>query len=251
MRALAALLVGGLSARLGSPLSQPDTSHLRLGFIDLQSGSRGAPQRIVFAAPPFQGVQSELFQLLWGRALLGVCVDCTARSRAGLTTRPLRRNSTVSVQTEQRTPDGWDSLLQAAAEREEQSAEAQAHTILIYLRGKNISGVGIVHNDDLHDVKDPFIRGAVVIGGHRFITDMYEAAQKRRASGKQCMVLHQCHHPLHCPVAVSSLPTIVSTIQHNTTRLVQSLAPVLISLVPIIRSLQRPFCLSNSISICG
>ena len=92
------------------------------------------------------------------------------------------------VATERREPEGWDSLVQAALAREERSAEAQAQALLLFLRGKNLSGVGFVHQDDMEDVKEPFISGAMVVSGHRFIDDMYEAAQKRRASGKQCMV---------------------------------------------------------------
>eukprot|EP00966_Prymnesium_polylepis_P321744 7378043-Prymnesium_polylepis.2 len=188
MRGWVLLIVMQLVAlRLASESPAPPTDaggSMRLGIIDLQAGSRGAPQRVTFAVPPSQGVQAPLFDVLLGRALLGVCVDRTTRSRAGLTTRPLRRNATVGLSTEGHA-ETWQALLQVAKER---SAEAQAHLLLLFLRGKNLSGIGFVHPDDLDEVNEHFIGGAVVVSGHKFITDMYEAAQKRRASGKQCMV---------------------------------------------------------------
>lgn len=183
------LLANFAVVQLEQPVSNSNNAHVRLGIIDVQAGSRGAPQRIVFAVPSFWGVQAQFFDLLLGRALLGVCVDRTMRSRAGLRTRALRRNATVTLATDrEKPPEVWDALVQAANDREAASSEAQAQVVVLFLRGKNVSGIGFVHTDDLDDIEEPFISGAVVISGHRFITEMYEAAQKRRSSGKQCMV---------------------------------------------------------------
>ena len=175
-------------ARLPNQLDEPSPLTTRLGFIDLQAGSRGAPQRVIFSVPPQQGVQRPLFDLLLGRALLGVCVDRTRLTRPGLATRPLRRNATVSLPTQQPLPEVWDLFRKLAIEHEKSISGSPALALLLQLRGRNLSGVSFAHMDSLPEIEVPFIGAAAVIEGHRAISDMHEVAQKRRANGKQCTV---------------------------------------------------------------
>ena len=120
----------------------PPTSSPRLGFLELQAGTRGGPRRVVFAAPAIEGVQRPLFELLRGRGLLGLCMDRTYGADQALATRQSlwRRNVTVAVPPASADESGTSSTWQLvetqrrlAREREKEDAGAIAQTLLLTL----------------------------------------------------------------------------------------------------------------------
>ena len=177
---------------------------VRLGFIELQAGGRAIPHRLVFATPPFAGVQRRLLELLRSRALLGICVDRITLGHGALTTRAWRRNLSVTFPLEQpQQPDDWVRLRTAAIAREAIDPTSPAKIMLINLRGgeiggkiggeiggeigREIGGFSFLHQNSTHLVEGDYLSVGVLVDGERALVDMYDAAVRRR-NGKLCAV---------------------------------------------------------------
>ncbi len=200
--------------------SQP-TSAPRLGFLELQAGTRGGPRRVVFAVPALEGVQRPLFELLRGRELLGLCMDRThgSDSPAALSTRFWRRNGTVALPpltgSSGSSISMWPQVEQQrlqARERERDDARAVAQSLLLMLHedvkdpdplepqlpspqqpseiGQPPSGgphwartAGLMLARHEWDPGQRHVAVAEVVQGHDVLKDMHEAAQRKRKGG--------------------------------------------------------------------
>ena len=194
--------------------SQP-TSAPRLGFLELQAGTRGGPRRVVFAVPALEGVQRPLFELLRGRELLGLCMDRAhgSESPAALSTRFWRRNGTVALPllAAGSTRESWPPVEQQrlqAREREKADARVVAQSLLLTLhedgdgavnpldpqlptpqeevdsaqsRRALTSGLMLARHD--WDPAQRHVAVAEVVQGHDVLKDMHDAAQRKRKSG--------------------------------------------------------------------
>lgn len=177
------------SSAVAPPSAPPQ---VRLGFIELQAGSRGAPRRVVFASPPSQEVQRPVFELLRGRGLLGMCMDRTSLGAGGLATRHWRKNLTMSLPSAQPAAEAelWQEQRQLAAVREAEEETQTAQSVLLGLRGTDVAGISVVRHDTevaLERVHEgdgpPHVGMGQVVQGQKVVAEMHEAAQRKQKSG--------------------------------------------------------------------
>ena len=212
-------LAGGGAARAES-VTRP--AGVRLAFIELQAGGRSTPssprRRLIFAVPPLSGLQEPLFDLLLSRALLGACIDRSVLGRAGLGTRPLRREVAFPAASALATagPDGgsqtasewwaprlaapepqWESLRHATLAREAGSpvddagnATQPAMMLFFHLRSAEggLAGASVAHANlsasELDEAR-PGVGIGALIAGHRELADLQHSLLSRRST-KPC-----------------------------------------------------------------
>ena len=195
----------------------------RLAFLELQAGARGAPRRIVFAAPTLDGVP--LLSLFRGRKLLGLCMDQTVHGAGSLATRDWYANTTIELPATSLPlpPEVQKQRVMAEAVQEE-DAQQEAQTLMLRLRGVRVGGGGTDDDDDddpavhataaglviaRHDVKLPagdggsggsrgsgggdggstaYVGVAQVVSGQHVLKEMSDAALRKRKRGGGCGV---------------------------------------------------------------